>query len=257
MLDARHDRPLYRQLTDQLRLEVARLQPGARIASEPELALAHSVSRFTVTKAVEALVDEGLVVRRQGKGTFVAAPPLKRAPIHLRSFTEAVMAEGRQPTSDLLSFGPVDWRVGFPYDPSESLIGLERLRRVDGTPIAIHRSVLSAALVAETGLTEAKAAEPHFSLYRFYEDAGLRIDHGFESLAARKATPSERKRMRLDADGIVIVVTRCSFRADGRVLDAVEAVHDSRRYVYQALLQRDPDRAVRSMSNEVGDRKDV
>jgi DNA-binding GntR family transcriptional regulator len=106
-------------------------------------------------------------------------------------------------------------------------------------------------------LTEAKAAQTHFSLYRFYEDACLRIDYDFESLAARKATPSEQKCMRLDADGIVIVVMRHSFRADGRLLDAVDAVHDSRRYVYQALLQRDPDRALRSVSNEVGDKKDA
>jgi GntR family transcriptional regulator len=145
MLDARHDRPLYRQLTDQLRREVAQLRPGVRIASEPELALTHSVSRFKVTKDVEALVDEGLVVRCQGKGTFVAVPPLKRAPIHLRSFTEAVMAEGRHPTSHLLSFGPVDWRAGLPYEPSEPLIQLERLRRVDGTPMAIHLSFVRSA----------------------------------------------------------------------------------------------------------------
>lgn len=63
----------------------------------------------------------------QGKGRLVAAPPLKRAPIHLRSFIEAVMAEGRRPTSDPLSFGPVNWRAGLPYDPSEPLIELKKL----------------------------------------------------------------------------------------------------------------------------------
>src|SRR5579863_5647586 len=216
MLDTRQDRPLYRQLTDELREEVARLRPGERIASEPELALTHGVSRFTVAKAVEALVDEGLVVRRQGKGTFVAVPTLRRTPIHLRSFTEAVRATGRRATADLLAFGPIDWRAGLPYHPSEPLILLERLRRVDGMAMAIHRSVLSAALVAETGLTQVKAAEPQFSLYRFYEDAGLRIERGLESLSARKSTSDERRHLRLDAGGIVIVVTRHTFRADGR-----------------------------------------
>jgi GntR family transcriptional regulator len=255
MLDTRQDRPLYRQLSDELRQEVARLRPGERIASEPELAQAHGISRFTVTKAVEALVDEGLVVRRQGKGTFVAVPPLRRTPIHLRSFTEAVSDTGRRATADLLAFGPVDWRPDLPYQPSEPLILMERLRRVDGAPMAIHRSVLSAALVAETGLTEAKASEPQFSLYRFYEDAGLRIERGFESLCARKPTPSERRHLRLDAGGIVMVVTRVSFHADGRVLDAVDAVHDSRRYIYQAVLQRTRGGAACGLANAVGGRE--
>ena len=255
MLDTSQDRPLYRQLSDELRQEVARLRPGERIASEPELAEAHGVSRFTVTKAVEALVDEGLVVRRRGKGTFVAVLPLRRAPILLTSFTEAVKATGRRPTSDLLAFGPVDWRPGLPYSPSEPLILMERLRRVDGTPMAIYRSILSATLVSETGLTEARASEPQFSLYRFYEDAGLHIERGLEAVRARKPTPSERGHLRLEADEVVMVVTRTSFHADGRVLDAVDAVHNSRLYVYQALLQRAPDRPASGLSNAVGGRE--
>lgn len=252
MLDSRLDRPLYRQLTDQLRLDVARRQPGERIASEPELAHSLGVSRFTVAKAIETLVDEGLVVRRQGKGTFVAVPPLQRTPLRLRSFTEAVRAIGRHATADLLDFRPVEWRPGLVYDPSEPLMLLERLRRIDGMPIAIHRSVLAAALLAETGLTRAIAAEPHFSLYQFLEAKGLRIERGLESLSARMPTQAERRHLRLDADGIVMVVTRRSYGADGRVLDAVDAVHDSKRYSYQALLQRDPVPAEQQFSNEVG-----
>lgn len=238
MLDSTQDRPLYRQLTDRLRREVAKRRPGDRIASEPELAQSLGVSRFTVAKAIEALVDEGLVVRRQGKGTFVAVPPLQRTPIHLRSFTEAVESTGRNSTSELLDYGPTEWRPGLPYGNEESLILIERLRLVDGMPMAIHRSVLSAALVAEVELTRIKVADPRFSLYRHYEQHGFRIEKGIESLSARRPTPAERRYLRLGADGIVMVVTRRSFGADGRVLDAVDAVHDSRRYSYQALLQR-------------------
>ncbi|HEY1719724.1 MAG TPA: GntR family transcriptional regulator [Magnetospirillaceae bacterium] len=244
MLDSTQDRPLYRQLTDRLRREVAKRRPGDRIASEPELAQSLGVSRFTVAKAIEALVDEGLVVRRQGKGTFVAVPPLQRTPIHLRSFTESVEASGRNATSELLDFGPLAWRVGLPYDREQALVQIERLRLVDGMPMAIHRSVLVASLVAEVGLTRAKAADPNFSLYRYYEQHGIRIERGIESLSARKPTPAERRYLRLGTDGIVMVVTRRSFGADGRVLDAVDAIHDSRRYAYQALLLRTPQHAV-------------
>jgi GntR family transcriptional regulator len=252
MLDSSLDRPLYRQLTDRLRLEVARRQPGERIASEPELALTLGVSRFTVAKAIETLVDEGLVVRRQGKGTFVAVPPLHRTPGQLRGFTEAIHAAGRHATAELLRFGPTEWRPDLPYGPSETLILLERLRHVDDMPIALHRSVLSAALVAEIGLTRAIAADPRFSLYQFLEAKGLRIEHGIETLTARMPTQAEHGHLRLDADGIVMVAARRSFGADGRLLDAVEAVHDSRRYCYQARLRRAPVAGADQFSNEMG-----
>src|SRR5579863_9876500 len=80
-------RPLYLQLVDWLRAEAVGLKPGDRIESEPQLARRFGVSRFTVARAVEILVDEGLFTRRQGLGTFVAPPHLKRTPNYLASFT--------------------------------------------------------------------------------------------------------------------------------------------------------------------------
>lgn len=240
MLDSSLDRPLYRQLTDRLRQDVARRRPGERIASEPELAHDLGISRFTVAKAIGALVGEGLLIRRQGKGTFVAAPPLQRTPLSLRSFTEAVRATGRHPSSTLLDFRAAEWQAEAGYAPGEALILLERLRRVDGLPTALHRSVLAASLVAQTGLTRAIVAAPDFSLYEFLAASGLPIERGIECLFARRATPAEQAHLRLPMRGVVMVVARRSFAADGRLLDAVEAVHDSRRYSYQALLQRDP-----------------
>jgi GntR family transcriptional regulator len=239
VLDSSLDRPLYRQLIDRLRRDVAQRRPGERIASEPELAHHLGISRFTVAKAVGALVGEGLLVRRQGKGTFVATPPLQRTPVGLRSFTEAVRATGRRASSTLLGFRAAEWQQDAGHPPGEALILLERLRSVDGLPVAVHRSLLAASLVAETGLTRAIAAAPDFSLYGFLATRGLPIERGMECLSARRATPVERAHLRLDRHGVVMVVARRSFAADGRLLDAVEAVHDSRRYSYQALLQRD------------------
>ena len=73
------ERPLYRQLVEELRADVAKRAVGDRIDSEPKLAQRFGVSRFTVARAIEILVDEGLVRRRQGLGSFVAPPSLVRA----------------------------------------------------------------------------------------------------------------------------------------------------------------------------------
>ena len=118
-LQTTSDRPLYLQVVDSLRVDIANKAPGDKIDSEPQLSKRFGVSRFTVTRAIEILVDEGLISRRQGLGTFVAAPPLKRAPSYLSSFSEAISSAGRIASHRVLAFGPAPWREGLPYREDE------------------------------------------------------------------------------------------------------------------------------------------
>ena len=234
------DRPLYRQLADWLRVDLASKTPGDRIDSEPRLAKRFGVSRFTVSRALEILVDEGLVNRRQGLGSFVATPPLKRTPSYLLSFTEAVLSQGRVPSHRLLNFGPVIWREGLPYPKGASLIGLDRLRLVDRIPTAVHRSIVSAHIASAIGLNPEVAGSPGFSLYRSFADAGFAIARGAETLRARRATKEEAECLQLGEERVVMAVQRQTYAANGVVLDAVDAVYDARRYAYLAELRRYP-----------------
>jgi GntR family transcriptional regulator len=230
--------PLYVQIAEQLRDEISVLDSGTRIQSEPQLAREWGVSRFTVARAVEQLVDEGLITRRQGSGTFVAEAPLRRAPGYLLSFTEAVEAAGHQASHQMLAFEPVEWHDGLPYSPRAALMLLDRLRFVDGSAVARHRSILSADLVARTGLTTEILSRPDFSLYRFFEECGLSVHSATERLVACMASADDRKLLGLRGDAVVVAVTRHSFAADGTPLDAVSAIYDARRYSYEARLVR-------------------
>ncbi|BCP55518.1 GntR family transcriptional regulator [Kaistia sp. 32K] len=234
------DGPLYLQIADRLREDIASLGEGARIPSEPQLARDWGVSRFTVAKAVEQLADEGLITRRQGSGTFVAAAPLRRQPGYLLSFTEAVEAAGHKATHQLLEFGEARWQPSLPYPEGAELIRLDRLRLVDGRAVALHRSVISAELAREIGLTREVAASQAFSLYRFFEERGLSVHSATERLVACAAEPEDRKLLNLGGDAVVVAVARHSFAADGTPLDAVNAVYDARRYSYEATLVRQP-----------------
>ena len=233
------DRPLYLQLVDRLREDVAGKQPGDRIDSESKLAERFRVSRFTVTRAIEILVDEGLIRRRQGLGSFVAPPPLRRSPSYLCSFTDAIAAQGRTATHRLLAFRPAPWREGLPYEASEALLRLDRLRLVDRVPTAIHRSIIAAALAERIGLTRKSAAAPGFSLYGMFRAAGLLAARGDETLRARSATVEEAELLQLGDDSVVMEVTRNTYDSSGMVLDVVDAVYDARRYTYQAEIRSD------------------
>ncbi len=233
------DRPLYRTLVEELRADVARRAVGDRIESEPKLARRFGVSRFTVARAVEILVDEGLVRRRQGSGTFVAPPSLVRAASYLSSFTEAVEAQGRTASHRLLRFGPTDWREGLPYPEDAALIGVDRLRFVDGAPAAIHRSIIDKKVADRIGLTRKVAAAPGFSLYRLFDRGGLVIERGVETLRARAATAEEARLLDIADAPVVMAVRRETFGPDGVLLDVVDAAYDARRYSYQAEIRRD------------------
>jgi GntR family transcriptional regulator len=213
-LEASSHRPLYLQVVDSLRMDIAKKTPGDRIESEPQLSKRFGVSRFTVTRAIEILADEGLISRRQGLGTFVAAAPLKRAPSYLSSFSEAVSSAGRIASHRVLAFGPAPWSEGLPYREDELLIALDRLRLVDRVPTAIHRSVISATIAERIGLTREIVASPSFS--------------------------QESRLLRLVDSRVVMAVRRRTFAADGTTLDVVDAVYDARRYAYEAEIRRAP-----------------
>jgi len=234
------DRPLYLQLVDWLREDVSIRQPGAHIESEPQLARRFGVSRFTVTRAIEILVRDGLLTRRQGLGTFVAPPRLRRAPTYLRSFTEAMATEGRTATHRLLDFALINSAAGFnfPYAKGTPLLRLERLRLVDGAPLAVHNSVLNANIALAAGLTKAIAADPHFSLYRLFRNAGVVIERGVETLQARLATRREAQLLELDKSLVVITAHRETYAENGSLVDVNDAVHDARGYAYETEIRR-------------------
>ncbi|HXT07591.1 MAG TPA: GntR family transcriptional regulator [Roseiarcus sp.] len=236
-LNAELDRPLYLQLVDALRGDIAAKRAGERIDSEPALVERFGVSRFTVSRAIEVLVDEGLIRRRQGLGSFVAPPPLRRQPSYLTSFTDAVEAQGRVASHRLLGFGEAAWRDDLPYPPAQRLVRLDRLRLVDTIPTAIHASVLSAEVASRIGLTRKAASAPNFSLYRLFAQAGLTVSRGVETLRARAADAEEHRLLELGDDAVVMEVVRSTFDSAGALIDFVRAVYDARRYAYQAEIR--------------------
>ena len=125
-LDEAHTLPLYQQLQRRLReaIENRILGPDDALPPERDLAEELSVSRITVRKAIDGLVEDGLLVRRQGSGTFVSNRVEKNFS-KLTSFSEDMRARGRKPRSVWLN------RAAGTVTPEESL----PLRSSPGTPV--------------------------------------------------------------------------------------------------------------------------
>ncbi len=151
--------PLYKQIAQALRALVTEgvLAPDDPLPTEKEICRALGVGRSTVRAALSSLVDEGMVTRRAGKGTFVAPATMRRTLNSLYDFSGVVRAAGREPANQVLSFSterpdqPVADALGLPA--GEDVFRVERLRMADDVVMSLETSYLPCRLFP--GLAEA------------------------------------------------------------------------------------------------------
>ncbi|MCD8121379.1 MAG: GntR family transcriptional regulator [Clostridiales bacterium] len=139
--------PLYQQLSDEIRRQITdgKLQTGDRLPTEAELSQEFAVSRITVRKAIELLVDDGIVVRRQGIGTFVAQKKVHRVIRNQAvSFTDMSLLSGQEPSAELISVEKImpDASIAshLHIGEEEQVLKLVRLRKNDGKPVMIEEN---------------------------------------------------------------------------------------------------------------------
>lgn len=168
---------LYRQLADDLAVAITtHYQPGDRLPSESQLTETYGVSRPTVRQALEFLEDRGLVVRKQGKGTFVSTPRIRQDLRDLDGFYASLLSQGLKPQARLQKFGlvPATPRIQTKLcTDAEEVLLLERSYRVDGRPLAVTYSYFHGSM--STILTKATAAR-HPGATILTQIAGLRIN---------------------------------------------------------------------------------
>ena len=141
--------PLYQQVIDIIKNEInsGAYKAGARIPNEFELAESYKVGRVTVRRAIEELVQQGYLTKRQGKGTFVNAPKLKRKIRQkgdVQSFSEGCAANDMVAGARLVSRTVVaatrEDAAFFGVEPGCELIVVERVRTADGVPVMLENN---------------------------------------------------------------------------------------------------------------------
>ena len=143
-LEKKSQSPLYQQLMVRLRNDIKAgvYVAGGRIPSEMVLCSTYGVSRVTVRKAVSDLVQEGLLVRMQGKGTFVAEEKIQRDLQHITSFTEACLAMGHTVSSKIISTQlemlSAQDNAKLKLVDNEKVISISRVRYCDKKPVLLE-----------------------------------------------------------------------------------------------------------------------
>jgi GntR family transcriptional regulator len=138
---------------------------GDRVPPERELAEMWGVARMTLRRALDELVAEGLIVRQQGRGTFVARPRMARH-LSMSSFTEEMSKQGRLASSRVIGFRRMRSGAGqarqLRIPVGDPIVKFSRLRLADGEPVCLETTFIAAALVP--GLREADLSGSWYEL---------------------------------------------------------------------------------------------
>ena len=233
-LDAAGRGALYQRLERGLRGAIERgvIRPEEPLPAERDLATDFSVSRITVRKALDALVADGLLIRRQGAGTFVAGRVEKQF-AKLSSFSEDMAARGRSVTSRWLSRGDgtvtPDESMTLGLSPGAAVYRFHRIRVADGLPMAIERSAIPGFALSGTDVVGD-------SLYAALEEAGHRPVRALQRLRAVLFTTEQAELLGMEANAAGLFIERRGFLEDGRAIEATQSWYRGDAYDFVAEL---------------------
>jgi DNA-binding GntR family transcriptional regulator len=221
-LDRGSDVPLYLQLSQQLLagIEHGRVQPGDPFETEVDLARRLRLSRPTVRRAIAVLVDRGLLVRRRGVGTVVAAGGVQQH-AELNSLYDDLAAERRSPRTELLDLDTSTvWPraatvLGLP--PRTRLVHVTRLRYVGALPLAILENWLPPDTPALPALVPGRLERE--GMYEILRAQGLAPHTAQQTFGARNATGAERRLLGLTRADPLLTMWRNAFDASGRIIE--------------------------------------
>ena len=228
--------PLYYQVSSRLEQAIrsGQIPAGARLENEIAIVQRLGLSRPTVRRAIQELVDKGLLVRRRGIGTQVVQGQVTRG-VELTSLYEDLRSTHHEPSTRVLVRetvpAPAEVAAEFAITPGEPVVYLRRQRSTDGEPVA----VLANYLPAEFADITTEDLEQR-GLYQILSARGVSIRIAKQKIGARRAHDDESDLLDIDSGGPVLTVQRIVFDNSGRAIEFGDHCYRPDRYSFETTL---------------------
>ncbi len=214
--------PLYSQIADNLldQIEAGKLTPGDRLPPERDLSQQLGVNRLTLRRALRVLESQGLLVRRQGAGTYIAEPKIERQADQLISFTKGMSQRGYKPGARVIHClqRPAEAAAArlLKLKAAATVYDIHRLRLLNGEPVLLERYLLPAARFP--GLHKHNLSRR--SMYEVLEkEYGVTVSQARQSLEPVIAAEYEAELLRVKPGAPLMLERRLSFDAAGRPIE--------------------------------------
>lgn len=224
--------PLYQQLIDEIKEQIAhgQLNENDKIPTEVELSKKYDISRITVRKAIEMLVEDEILIKRQGIGTFVAAKKLNRNMNGFMGFTQSCLTEGRKPGTQLLAADLVDPTLNdkekLLLEEGEKVIRIIRLRLIDDHPVMLEENHFPTKYAFLLG------KDLNSSLYQILNEAGIYMSRGIKQFGICYANATEEDALGVKQNTALLMVKDVSFDKDGIPIHTCKSIINPERYKF-------------------------
>jgi DNA-binding GntR family transcriptional regulator len=235
-LDRSSPVPLYYQVATRLQelIEKGEIGVGARIENEVDLAERLGVSRPTTRRAIQYLVERGMLVRKRGVGTQVVHPKVRR-PVELSSLYDDLVAGDRAPRTEVLDLRvipvPDAIAASLSLAPGAEVTWIERLRYAGGEPLALMHNAIPVDVLS---VTEADLAAN--GLYELLRRAGHVPRIATQVIGARSATAAEARTLAEKRGASLLTMTRTAWDASGKALEYGSHLYRASRYSFELNL---------------------
>ena len=231
--------PLYYQLKDIIRdmIENEELKPDEPVPPERVLCEMHGVSRMTVNKAIINLVNEGLLYREQGRGTFVAGPKKDYKVTGLTGLTEEMVKKGLKVDTKILSFRKMDpsKKMKSIFNISDGKIyEIERLRNVEDEPYALEFSYIPCILCEGLNREMLEGQSLYSVLEKKYS---LKMKYATQTIEPIILDDFETNILQCEST-LALLFLRTTYTKDDVPMEYTKSLYRSDRYKFEIMLRR-------------------
>lgn len=240
MIDFNSPIPYYLQLIDSLREKIQQKNwlPGNQIPGEQDLCTQYGISRTVVRQALKSLEDEGVIIRRKGKGTFVAEPKINEGLVSkLTGFYQDMVERGLNPGTRVLhqAIAPATEKTAryLGVEIGASLIVIQRLRFINDEPIQIVTTYIPEHFCPDLLSTDLS----NRSLYEYMQkECGLILKRAKRYIEAVAANETEARLLNIERGTPLLLLDSISYLEDGRPVEYYHALHRGDRSRFEVEL---------------------
>lgn len=234
-LDHNSPIPLYHQIAEPIKELIldGTIPAGAKLEDELSMASRLGVSRPTARRALQALVDLRLVVRKRAVGTIVAPKEIHRQ-VRLSSLYDDLKQTGQKPTTEVISYEEVspndEVSADLRLDKDAKVIKVVRLRLANGEPLAIMTNYLP----LEVAPSEKELRSG--GLYDAMRSHGDEVFSAQQTISARKARTEEAETLQEPRGAAILTLRRISYNRSGTPIEIGDHVYRASRYKFTISL---------------------
>lgn len=226
--------PMYIQLRELIRkkIEDGVYKFGEAIPSERELSIDYGLNRMTVRNAISALVEEGILTKSQGKGTFVTRPKLAGDIHKIQGFAKMLLEKGVIPGTKLVHSELRN--AGFKYasifniSEDDLIYNITRIRLAENDPISLEDTYIPYSLIPNI---ETIDFEVH-SLYDVLKANEIKLDTSYESLSLVKVRNIEARLLNVEAGSSVFLIEVKTIDSSGKVVEYTRSYTNGEKYSF-------------------------